>query len=103
MTETFVPCIQKDVIVQLQNDWDMQKNEAINICVASYAPKNKTYSTIKSLDVRVDIAAGIQILGYKNLWLQFFTDFELRMDDSLLNSLRQRDVNKTNKSIIEKS
>lgn len=74
----------------------------MNTSVALYAPKNKTYSTIKSLDDRVVIAAGIQILGSTDFWIWIFTAFVLDMDDNLLISLQQRDNNKTKLIIMER-
>lgn len=41
---------QKTSITQLQLGWDTPENEAVNTSVASYPPKNKTYSTFQSLD-----------------------------------------------------
>ena len=61
------------------------------------------FNITDSLDVRVAIAAGIQILGYKSFWIYIFVAFNLDKDDNSLNILEQRDVVKTNKTITEKS
>ena len=103
MTAAFAPYIQKDMLVQLQHNWNTQKNEALNTSVSFYAPKNKTYSTTQSLDTRVAIAAGVQILGYSGFWCRVFEMFEMTVDDNLLQSLIQRDLAKTNKTKREQS
>ena len=41
-----------------------QSNEALNKSVSAYAPKHKRFSTTKSLEARVGVAAAIQIDGY---------------------------------------
>ena len=51
--------------------------------VASFAPKSKTYSKTESLDSRVAIAAGIQILGYEIFWQEIYDEFGLEMDTNL--------------------
>ena len=83
MTDAFAPYIQKDMLVQLQHNWNTQKNEAMNTSVSFYAPKNKTYSTTQSLDTRVAIAAGVQILGYSSFGCRVFKMFELTVDENL--------------------
>ena len=75
----------------------------MNTSVSYYAPKNKTYSKTQSLDTRVAIAAGVQILGYLAFWMRVFTAFELDMDDNLRKSLQYRDNKKQNKTIQEQS
>lgn len=44
----------------------------MNTGVASYAPKNVTYSTTDSLETRVTVAAGIHIVRYANFWKSVF-------------------------------
>ena len=43
--------------------FDTQQNEAMNISIAKYAPKTKTYGITISLTKRVMIAIGISNLG----------------------------------------
>ena len=68
----------------LNHDYSTQKNEALNASVKTYANKDITYSTTKSLDTRVAVAAGYQVLGYANFWSRIFGAFELQLDGQLL-------------------
>ena len=51
--------------------------------VASFASKSKKYSKTESLDSRVAIAAGIQILGYETFWEEIYDEFGLEMNCNL--------------------
>ena len=51
--------------------------------VASFPRKSKTYSKTESLDSRVAIAAGIQILGYETFWQEIYDEFGLEMETNL--------------------
>ena len=51
--------------------------------VASFTPKGKTYGMTESLDTRVAITAGVQILAYVLFWEQIFEEFGLVFDDNL--------------------
>ena len=55
----------------------------MNQSVASYAPKNKTYSKSTSLITRVHIAAAIQIIRNSTLWTMVFRTFGLTIDGNL--------------------
>ena len=103
MTDAYAPYITKSMLVQLQHNWDTQKNEAMNTSVSCYAPKNKTYSLTESLDTRVAIAAGVQILGYHDFWRRLFSEFNMEMDDNLESILQRRDIVKFNKTQKEQS
>ena len=49
----------------LDHDHDTSLNEALNNSVMSFAPKNKCFSGTKSLEARVCIAMGINIVGHE--------------------------------------
>jgi len=103
MTDAYAPYITKSMLEQLQHEWDTQKNEAMNTSVSAYAPKNKTYSMTQSLDTRVAIAAGVQILGYYQFWKRIFSEFDTEVDANLGAILQRRDIIKGKKSLSEGS
>ena len=96
LTQAFAPFITHDIMKMLHHDYDTQKNEALNNSVAAYAPKNKTFSLTNSLQCRVSIAAGVQILGYEDFWSQVFISFGLDLDSNQRQSFRNRDTKKKN-------
>ena len=98
LTQCYAPFITRKNIEMLCHPYDTQKNEAMNTSVASYAPKNKTYSLTDSLQCRVAIAAGVQILGYEKLWEKIFLALGLTFDDNLRSSLQTKDTHKVKKS-----
>ena len=87
----------------LQHDWSTQINEAMNQSVASYAPKNKTYSKSTSLLCRVHIAAAVQIIGHASLWRRIFMDFGLIFDANLKDILIAKDKKKMRKKIKDQT
>ena len=74
-----------------------QSNESLNKSVSSYAPKHKHYSTTKSLEARVGVAAVIQIGGYRSLWADLYGDFDLSFDVGLSTALGKLDAEKCGK------
>ena len=75
----------------------------MNQSVASYAHTGKTYSLTDSLDTRVCIAGGIQILEYFGFWLLMFSSFGIELDDNLCKHLESRDTAKVKKSVRQRS
>ena len=69
----------------------------MNKSVSAFAPKGKTFSRTESLDTRVSVAAGIQVLGYEIFWEKVFDAFELVMDNKLRLFLRQLQKKKDRK------
>ena len=59
------PYITKDALKMLHHSFSTKQKEAMNKSVSAFAPKGKTFSRTESLDTRVGIAAGIQVLGYE--------------------------------------
>ena len=60
----------------------------MNKSVSCFAPKGKTFSRTESLDTRVGIAGGIQVLEYEMFWAKIFEGFDMIMDNTLRSFLR---------------
>jgi hypothetical protein len=69
----------------------------MNQAVSAFAPKGRTYSLTASLDCRVALAAGTQIVGYEVLWKLIFAAFHLDFDEGIASYLRQMDEKKQKK------
>ena len=91
------PYITEEVLLQLAHPWHTQKNEAMNQTVSAFAPKGRAYSLTASLDCRVALAAGTQIVGYEALWKLIFAAFHLDFDEDITSYLRQMDADKQQK------
>ena len=81
----------------LAHPFSTQTNEAMNKSVSAFAPKGKTFSKTESLDARVAIAAGCQILGYEHFWEQIFEEFGIVMDPNLRSFLSSLETTKQKK------
>ena len=75
----------------------------MNQSVASYAPKGRTYSLTGSLDTRVAIAAGTQVVGYFKFWKAVFDALGLDLDLNLQKHLKLRDRKKMAKNVRQSS
>ena len=91
MTRDMARFLDPKMISMLQHDWLTQTHEAMDQLVASYAPKNKTYSKSKLLLTQVYIAAAIQIVGNSALWTMVFLTFGLIIDGNLDDILECKD------------
>ena len=80
----YKPFSTKEALTQLSHPYNTQYNKAMNNSVASFAPKGKTFDKTESLDARVVIVAGIQILGYELFWESIYDEFGLTFDNHLL-------------------
>ena len=60
------------------------ENESLNTSFAAYVPKNKHYCGISSLDTKLCIAGGIQILGYNYIWMRIFNTFNIIVNPALI-------------------
>ena len=85
------------MLAQCIHEYDTQKNEGINTCVAKYAPKNKTYCKSISLETRVKVAAGIYIVGYHFLWTEVMKELQMDISPHFEAYLLQRDERKVSK------
>ena len=103
ISAAYQPYITEDMLSQLQHTWSTQGNEAMNQSVSAFAPKGKTYSLMTSLDTRVAIAGGIQIVGYKTFWELVFHAMDIDMDDNLRKHLANKDKHKERKTKVQVS
>ena len=95
--ELYKPYISEANLRQLSHRFSTQHNEAMNHSVSAFAPKGKTYSKTKALEMRVAIAACVQILGYELFWQAIYEEFGLSLDDNLRTYLRKMDKDKQRK------
>ena len=103
ISAAYNPYITEDMLGQLRHTWSTQSNEAMNQSVAAYAPKGKTFSLTESLDTRVAIAGGIQIVGYETFWEHVFHAFDIDMDNNLRKHLATKDKYKERKTKVQVS
>ena len=89
IAETISPFLTKDRMKELYHNYDIHKNEAMKQSVSSYAPNSKTYSKTNSLDIRVALAAAIEILGYRKVWQKIFSDFGVDLNDNMKTVLQK--------------
>ena len=78
-----------------------QGNEAMNTCVAKYAPKGKTYCSSMSLSNRISIAIGVQNLGQLDCWERLFKRLKMPLGSYLETHLERKDVAKKRKREYE--
>ena len=95
----YSPYVTEEALWMLHHPYHTQRNESMNQSISSFAPKGKTYLCTESLDMRVMIAAGVQILEYELFWREIFQEFGISFDDNLSNYLkemqRQKDAKRT--------
>ena len=103
MTAAYQPYITEAILTQLRHKWPTQGNEALNNSVNAYAPKGRTYSLTASLDTRVAIVGGVQVVGYYYFWKKVFNALDLDMDANLRKHLQAKDKKKKGKSTRQKS
>lgn len=53
-----------ELLKMCHHEYDSQKNESLNTNVATYAPKNKTFCTTKSLEDRICLVVIFDSIGY---------------------------------------
>lgn len=80
MRETYQPFTTEERLQESLHNYSTQKNEAMNISVAKYAPKTRTYSTTMALTNRIMIAIGTCNFGYVTFWQRVFLDLGLTMN-----------------------
>ena len=90
-----------EALEQCLHMWCTQLNEAMNTCVAKYAPKGKTYCSSLSLSNRICIAIGVQNLGFFEFWDRIFDLLDLASGDDFTNHLKKKDKNKKRKQEYE--
>ena len=80
-----------DKIRECMHPYDSQINEAMDVSVAKYARKDRTYCTTMSLTNRVMIAMGVNNLGYYRYWNRVFESLKIDMSPALKHHLQQKD------------
>ena len=70
--DVYLPNVSDFALRECAHTWDTQLNESINLSVAKYAEKRKTYSMSTSLTNRVSVAVGIRNEGYIGYWESVF-------------------------------
>ena len=94
----YSPYVTKEMLMMLHHPWSTQKNEALNKSVASYAPKDRTFSQTTSLDTRVGLAGATQVGGYLKLWKKIYESENMDVDENFSAHLRMMDTAKNNKN-----
>ena len=64
MKERYAKYITYDFLKQCRHELDTQMNEGMDNSVVYYARKGQNYSATSSLETRVYIAAGVQLISY---------------------------------------
>ena len=95
--------ITEEALRMLAHPYSTQSNEAMNKSVSCFAPKGKTFSRTESLDARVGIAGGIQVLGYEQFWQEIFEEVNMTLDDNLRAFLRNLQKRKDAKNKLARS
>ena len=62
--------------------------------MSDYDQKGERYVLTESIDTRVVIDVGINILGYHGFWKSIYTGFGITLDGDLDRSLKGRDLRK---------
>ena len=70
----------------------------MNKTVSTFVPKDKTFSTTESLDIRIGVTGSVQILGYQSFLWQAFSLFHLFFDDNVAVFFERMDKSKEARS-----
>ena len=95
MKDIYDEFITEDRLEESRHGFTTQANESFNTTIASYAPKNKTYSMTMSLKIRIHIVLGIKNYGNFQYWEKVFNKLKLVMPERLYNYLKKYDTNFT--------
>ena len=88
--ESVLPFISRHMVSMLWHTHDTNLNKAMNRSVSSFAPKDRTFCKTMSLQTRVSIAAGVQILGHYHFWSKVLSRLGLTMSVLLETVLKQK-------------
>ena len=104
LDEIFEPFFADDKMKKMHHTYgDTQANEAMNVGAMTTAPKNKVYATTMSLENRLSIAFGKQILGWEEYWTRVFDILGIVMTENTRQMLRNRDKRKKYKQEYQAS
>ena len=84
----YQPYITKDTIKMLAHPYATKSNEVMNKSVVGFPSKDKTFSKTESLDTRVNIATGTQVLGYHDFCMLIIDKFGISADENLRHFLK---------------
>jgi len=90
--DVYLPNVSDFALRECAHTWDTQLNESLNLSVAKYAEKRKTYSMSMSLTNRVSVAVGIRNEGYIGYWESVFKRIGLKLGASLTETLKNKDI-----------
>jgi hypothetical protein len=90
--------LSPEALRQVWHNFDTNLNENMNNMVASYAPKHCHYSSSLSLNTRIAIAAGTQIVGHYHFWRLLLDRFDIPMHPSMKEYLQDRDKRRIKKT-----
>jgi len=85
------PFLTHEALVEVAHGWDTNANESMNNTISWLAPKNKTYAGTVSLRNRVNMALGIQTMGYDMYWNRLFRELGLEIDAATEHRFKQHE------------
>ena len=94
LCDVYLPNVSDYALQECSHTWDTQLNESLNLSVAKYAEKRKTYSKSMSLTTRISVAVGIRNEGYFAYWCSIFTRIGFSIGKSLSDTLKIKDLRK---------
>ena len=96
--EAYLPFITRENLLMLHHPWSTQRNESMNKSVSAYAPKDRTFSTTKSLLTRVSVAGAVQGSGNSKVWNSIYNKVGVPIDPVLSKQLENTDKYKGSKN-----
>ena len=91
----YLPNVSDAALRECAHIWDTQLNEALNLSVAKYADKRKTYSKSMGLINRISVASATRNIGYFRYWNDVFRRIGFKMGENLKYVLNDKDTNKS--------
>ena len=101
MLNRYEKYITHDYLKQCRHEFDTQMNEGMNNSVSHYAPKGMNFSGTTSLQTRVYVAAGVQLVGHHCFWTSALSLLDVNMTTQLETALILRDKKKVRKFFRE--
>ena len=92
MKEEYEKYVTDDALAQCLHTYDTQKNESMNLVVAKYAPKNRTYAKSISLQTRVHVAVGVSIVRKQKFWSEVCRELGFESGTAMDEALRKEDI-----------
>jgi hypothetical protein len=95
--DAYLPFITRENLLMIHHPWSTQRNEGMNKSVSAYAPKDRTFSTTKSLLTRVSVPGAVQGSGNSKVWNSIFQEVGVPIDPVLSKQLENTDKYKVSK------